>query len=214
MSNNDATAAPPRYAALALQLATHCVNDCRDGPSARERIAENLRRVRRAVGGSRAFIRQFNGVDIRLVVVPEYFLTGFPMQETVPEWQAKAALALDGPEYQSLGTIARDFDLYLAGNAYEIDPAFPELYFQCCFIVAPSGEVVLRYRRLVSLSARRLQGVHNRKRSRRERRSHRKNLRRSVRHDRLEHGASGVRERPFSRRRLCERNEREGGIAL
>lgn len=153
MSNNNPGTVLPRYAALALQLATACVNDCPDRASARARMAESLVRVRRALAGSKAFIRQYNGVDIRLAVLPEYFLTGFPMGESVPEWREKAALEVDGPEYETLGAIARDLDLYLAGNAYEVDPHFPELYFQCCFIVAPSGEVILRYRRLVSLSA-------------------------------------------------------------
>ncbi len=142
-----------RYAALALQLATHCVNECSDRPAARARMMDNVARIRRAVAGSKAFIRQYNGVDVRLVVLPEYVLTGFPMAESPAEWREKAALALDGPEYAALGAIAREFDLYLAGNAYEVDPHFPELYFQCCFILSPAGEVILRYRRLISLSA-------------------------------------------------------------
>lgn len=153
MSNNPPGPDGPRYAALALQVATNCVNACPDRAAARARMMENVARVRRAVAGSKGFIRQYNGVDARLVVLPEYVLTGFPMGETVPEWREKAALAHDGPEYRELGAIARDLDLYLAGNAYEVDPHFPELYFQCCFIIAPTGEVILRYRRLVSLSA-------------------------------------------------------------
>lgn len=142
-----------RYAALALQISTACVNDCPDRASARQRMAENIARVRRAVAASRGFIRQYNGVDIRLVVLPEYFLTGFPMHESVAEWRQKAALDMDGPEYAALGAIARDLDLYLAGNAYETDPNFPQLFFQTCFILSPAGEVILRYRRLISLSA-------------------------------------------------------------
>jgi predicted amidohydrolase len=142
-----------RYAALALQISTGCVNDCTDRASARQRIAENIGRVRRAVGASRAFIRQYNGIDVRLVVLPEYFLTGFPMGETADEWRHKAALDMDGAEYESLGAIAREFDLYLAGNAYEADANFPQLFFQTCFILSPAGEIVLRYRRMISLSA-------------------------------------------------------------
>lgn len=153
MSNNPPGAEGPRYAALALQVATHCVNACPDRDAARRRMLDSVERLHRAVAGSKGFIRQYNGVDVKLVVLPEYVLTGFPMGESVPEWREKAALALDGPEYRGLGAIARELDLYLAGNAYEVDPHFPELYFQCCFIIAPSGEVVLRYRRLVSLSA-------------------------------------------------------------
>ena len=117
-----------------------------------ERMQDNISRVRRAVAGSKAFIHQYSGEQARLVVLPEYFLTGFPMGDSVPAWRDKAALAMDGPEYEALGAIAADFDLYLAGNAYEADPHFPELYFQCCFIMAPDGGVALRYRRLISLS--------------------------------------------------------------
>lgn len=152
MSNKTPGITLPRYAALALQISTLCVNDCADRASARARIAANIQHVHSSVAGSRAFIRQFNGVDIKLVVVPEYFLTGFPMGESVAVWRDKAALEIDGPEYRALGAIAREFDLYLAGNAYEADPNFPQLYFQCSFIIAPSGEVILRYRRLISLA--------------------------------------------------------------
>jgi len=141
-----------RYSALALQMNTRCVNSCPDRSSARERIMQNVARVRASVGGSKAFIRQYSGEDARLVVLPEYFLTGFPMGDAIPAWRDKAALEIDGPEYEALGRIASDFDLYLAGNAYEADPNFPELYFQCCFILGPSGDVVLRYRRMISLS--------------------------------------------------------------
>jgi predicted amidohydrolase len=144
---------PERSAALALQVATVCVNDCADRAAARSRMLENIARIRRAVAGSKAFIRQFSGQDARLVVLPEYVLTGFPMAESPAEWRDKAALLHDGPEYAALGAIARDLDLYLAINAYEVDPHFPELYFQCCFILSPAGTVILRYRRLVSLSA-------------------------------------------------------------
>ncbi len=153
MSNKNPVPPVQRYAALALQIATACVNDCSDRASARKRMADNIARTRRAVAGSKAFIRQYNGVDVKLVVLPEYFLTGFPMGESVAEWRDKAALGIGGPEYGALGAIARELDLYLAGNAYEADPNFPELFFQCCFIIAPSGDVILRYRRLISLSA-------------------------------------------------------------
>jgi len=142
-----------RYTALALQMGTDCVNGCSDRASARERMQSNLSSARRLIAGSKAFIKQFAGTDARLVVLPEYFLTGFPMGESVAEWRDKAALAPGGPEYEALGEIAQSFDIYLAGNAYEQDEHFPALFFQTCFVIDPSGDVVLRYRRLISLSA-------------------------------------------------------------
>lgn len=145
--------APERYAALALQIATACVNDCPDRAAARDRMAASLARVGASVAASKGFIRQFSGIDVKLVVLPEYFLTGFPLGESIPVWRDKAALAIDGPEYRALADIAEKSQVYLAGNAYEVDPHFPELYFQTCFIIAPTRETVLRYRRMISLSA-------------------------------------------------------------
>ena len=107
----------------------------------RARMASSIERIARHVRAAKGFL----GPDVRLVVLPEYFLTGYPLGETIPEWADKAALAPVGPEYEALGRIASDNNVYLAGNAYETDAAFPDFYFQTSFVVAPSGEVALRY---------------------------------------------------------------------
>jgi len=80
-------------------------------------------------------------------------MTGFPMGDTIAGWRDKAAIAIDGPEYAALAALASGHEVFLAGNGYEVDPHFPDLYFQCCFIISPAGETILRYRRLISLSA-------------------------------------------------------------
>jgi predicted amidohydrolase len=137
------------YRAAALQLTCHAVNACADVPAARAAILDNIARVDRAVGGSKSFL----GPDLKLVVLPEYLLTSYPLGEPLPAWAAKAAIAPGGKEYETLGRIAERHDVYLAGNAYETDEHFPGFYFQASFCLAPNGEVVLRYRRLVSLFA-------------------------------------------------------------
>jgi predicted amidohydrolase len=43
--------------------------------------------------------------------------------------------------------------VYFCGNAYETDVHFPGLYFQASFILNDRGELILRYRRLISLYA-------------------------------------------------------------
>jgi len=145
----DTPAESLAYRALALQVACRAVNRCPDRASARARMAESIERIGRHVRAAKGFL----GQDVRLVVLPEYFLTGYPLAESIPEWADKAALAADGPEYQALARIAGDNDVYLSGNAYETDAAFPGIYFQASFVIAPSGETVLRYRRLVSMFA-------------------------------------------------------------
>ncbi len=138
-----------RYKALALQLTCQAVNPARNRTEARSLMETTVGRIHRQIRASKAFI----GPDLRLVVLPEYFLTGFPMGESMSEWADKACLTLTDPIYERLGEIAAATDVFLSGNAYELDPSFPDLYFQTSFIVAPSGEVILRYRRLNSMFA-------------------------------------------------------------
>ena len=137
----------PAYTALALQTTCFAVNGCADAAAARARMLETIARVRAQVLASKRFI----GPDVKLVVLPEYFLTGFPMGEGAAAWAEKAGIDAGGPEYAALGEAAKAADVFLSGNAYERDPHFPGLYLQTSFLIAPSGEVVLRYRRLVSL---------------------------------------------------------------
>ena len=134
------------YTALALQLRCETVNG--DGVSdARARIKATLARVSAQVASS----CQLLGNAVRLVVLPEYLLTGFPMGEGVEEWTAKAAIALDGPEMAALARIAADNAIFLSCNAYVVDPAFAPLYFQTCLVFDPAGALILRYSRLISM---------------------------------------------------------------
>ncbi len=134
------------YRAVCLQVTTRAINTL-SVPAAREAIDASITSIAQRVRGALGWI----GPDCRLVVLPEYVLTGFPMGDAVPAWAAKAAIAPDGPEYERLGQIAAEHRIFLATNAYETDPAFPELYFQASVVLGPTGDVVLRYRRLHSL---------------------------------------------------------------
>jgi predicted amidohydrolase len=136
------------YKALALQLTCHAVNHC-SVTEAGMLIKNNIERIGLQIKASRAFI----GSDCKLVVLPEYFLTGFPMGESFVEWQNKACIKPGGGEYETLCKIAADNSIYLSGNVYELDDNFPELYFQCSFIISPAGKIILRYRRLNSMFA-------------------------------------------------------------
>ena len=137
------------YRALALQVTCHAVNQARDRQEASVIIQNSINRLAQQIAGSIAFI----GFDCRLIVLPEYLLTGFPMGEPLTVWGEKACLEIGGAEYEALGKIAQKHNIFLAGNAYELDPNFPKLYFQTSFVIDPSGSVVLRYRRLNSLFA-------------------------------------------------------------
>jgi len=142
--NNDTVTS---FKALALQVTCHAVNNLRDPEPARARVRDTIDRLGRQIPASIAWL----GKDTRLVALPEFFLTGFPMGESVQEWSQKACLEVGGAEYEALGRIAQDNNIFLSGNVYELDEHFPGLYFQSSFIMDPSGAVVLRYRRLNSM---------------------------------------------------------------
>jgi predicted amidohydrolase len=139
-----------RYRALALQARCVAVNKASDRAGARAIMKASLARLREQIGAAVGWVGRD---DCKLVVLPEYFLTGFPIGEPIPAWADKAALEKDGPEYEALGRIAEENTLYLAGNAYEVDPNFDSLYFQTSFVIDPSGKLILRYRRLNSNSS-------------------------------------------------------------
>ncbi|MEQ8676123.1 MAG: nitrilase-related carbon-nitrogen hydrolase [Aggregatilineales bacterium] len=136
------------YRALALQVRCQAVNGLSES-EARPRIMAHIKRIGGQLSASKAFI----GDDVKLVVLPEYFLTSFPARESIAEWQSIACLSVDGAEYEALGKLAQDNGVYLSGNVYELDKHFPDLYFQTSFCIAPYGDVVLRYRRLNSMFA-------------------------------------------------------------
>ncbi len=138
-----------RYAALALQIDCDGVHPDKTRDESAARMQRSIARIDQAVAGARRWI----GPDLKLVVLPEYILSGPPWGETIPEWAAKGALHPRGPEYDALGALAQKHAVYLAGNGYETDDHFPGLYFQACWVFDPSGNRILTYRRLISIFA-------------------------------------------------------------
>lgn len=138
-----------RYVALALQIDCDGVHPDPDRISAAARMARSLGRIDSAIGGAKRWI----GADLKLVVLPEYVLTGPPWGESISAWADKAALDPSGPEYTALGALAQKHGVFLAGNGYELDRHFPGIYFQACWVFDPSGTRILTYRRLISIFA-------------------------------------------------------------
>ncbi|ASR51007.1 nitrilase-related carbon-nitrogen hydrolase [Blastomonas fulva] len=141
------------YAAVAMQLAARSVERAPDRGAARAQILGMIGEVETKIRSARIFIEQYGGHPVKLAVLPEYLFTSYPGRISIPDFAALAAFEMQGEEYEALGKVAQNLKLYLAGNAYEVDPNFPGLYFQASFLIAPSGDVVLRYRRLNSMFA-------------------------------------------------------------
>ncbi|MFN3313704.1 MAG: nitrilase-related carbon-nitrogen hydrolase [Hyphomonas sp.] len=151
MNANAREASSMRYTALALQTVCDAVNQDPTPEDAHARMNAAIARVTGQIMASKNFLKGFNGYDLKLVVLPEYWMTGFPMGETRETWQAKAAIPVQGAFPDALAKMAQTAGIYLCSNHYETDPNFPDLYFQANVIYGPTGETLLRYRRMISL---------------------------------------------------------------
>ena len=89
-----------------------------------------------------------------LLLFPEFNLQGFPLTETAEEWIDKACFQIPGSAaIERLQKIAQQHGIFLGANAYEAPPEWPGRYFNCCFLIDPSGEVILKYRRVSTAQA-------------------------------------------------------------
>jgi predicted amidohydrolase len=149
---DDVTNTAPFFA-MAMQLTARSLERLPETASARAAILSHIAEIEAQIRTSAIFVAQYSGKPVKLVVLPEYLFTSYPGRISIPDFASRVGFAADGPEYAALGAIAERLGMFLAGNAYETDTAFPDFYFQTSFIIAPSGEVVLRYRRLLSMFA-------------------------------------------------------------
>ncbi|SEF68645.1 Predicted amidohydrolase [Thermomonospora echinospora] len=148
MSQDDVVEPVTAYRAVALQSTCRAINRAPSTAAARDMIRAAIDQVADQVEATQRFVG-----GLRLVVLPEYLLTGHPIGEPLPEWCERAALDPDGAEYARLAELSRDSGLFLCVNAYELDEHFPGLYFQASVVFDPRGKTVLRYRRLNSMFA-------------------------------------------------------------
>ncbi len=141
------------FTATALQVDCHAINKCADRTEASAQMLKQIDEIGASMRSIDMFTLGFSGTPTKLFVLPEYFLSSFPMGESIERWQELGAIAMDGPEYEAMSKIAQERKCLISGNVYEIDPNFPDLYFQTCFVIGSNGDVMLRYRRLISLFA-------------------------------------------------------------
>src|SRR5262249_33120986 len=88
----------------------------------------------------------------KVVVLPEFALQGPPHGGTVREWIDKACYPIPGPITAPLAKLAIRYGIYIAGNQFELDETWPGRFFNCCFLINPKGEVILRFRRINTAS--------------------------------------------------------------
>jgi predicted amidohydrolase len=90
----------------------------------------------------------------RLIAFPEVFLQGWLGQAT--GWQVTAekyvndiAVEIPGEETDILGEKAIEHDVFIAaGTMHEVDPKWPDRFFNTACIIGPDGKIILKYRKI------------------------------------------------------------------
>jgi predicted amidohydrolase len=139
-------AAPVRlFQAIAMQTINNAVNGARTREEAMAIVHRSIDRWEELLG----YAAGRPGAMPRVVVFPEFNLQGFPVTESTAEWIDKACLDIPGSaEIERLQRLAQKFGVYLGANAYERSADWPGMYFNCCFLIDPAGELILKYRRV------------------------------------------------------------------
>lgn len=100
--------------------------------------------LKQALGLARLFAMR---PTTRLVVFPEFFLQGSGMSQPLEYWE-RCGIRIPGPETEALAAFAKSCNVYVSGAVLEYDPSWPRRFFNTAIIIAPSGEIILRYRKL------------------------------------------------------------------
>jgi predicted amidohydrolase len=130
--------AAPYTAAIVQSLIRHVGDPATKRATIRENVHRNLSMIEYVA-------HRFGGA--KLFVMPEFSLTGAEHVRSVDDW-TKVALQIPGEETEILGQAAREMNIYIAGGTMEYDPEWPNRWFNSAFIIDPSGDVILRYRKL------------------------------------------------------------------
>jgi predicted amidohydrolase len=84
----------------------------------------------------------------KLIVLPEFALQGPPHGLPAANWIERACCTIPGRISAPLQDLARRARIYVAAHQFESDPQWPGRYFNTSFLIAPTGAIILRYRRV------------------------------------------------------------------
>src|SRR4029078_6444396 len=87
-------------------------------------------------------------LPVRLIAFPEGALQGFNdevLDHDHVQFANTCAIDIPGPETEALGALARQYDVYIMGQAKARHPEIADRFFNVGFILDPAGEVILQH---------------------------------------------------------------------
>ena len=138
------------WKATCMQTMNHVVNRAANRDEAMLIVNKSLDRWDELL----ASLVASNGSIKQLYLFPEFNLQGFPLNENVNEWIEKACLRIPGSsEVERIQKMAQKYKIYIGANAYESPDDWPGRYFNCSFLIDPSGDIILKFRRINTTEA-------------------------------------------------------------
>ncbi len=137
----------PIYTAAAVQTNVRPAFPDRSGELSTENIQKNLDRAVDIIER----IAQWN--PSKIYVLPEFWMTGAGGVLAGTHPREKICIRIPGPEMEQLCQLAKDVDAYVAGMVWEVMDDWPGRYWNTGFICNPKGEVILKYHKHYSPTA-------------------------------------------------------------
>jgi len=100
--------------------------------------------IDRAIALTRGMARS---PSVKLVVFPEFFMQGVITGRGLDYW-LQVGVRIDGPEIARLQAFAAECSVFVSGMIYEVDPEWPDRYFNTAFIIDDEGRLIHRYRKI------------------------------------------------------------------
>lgn len=139
------------YTAVAIQNEVKVVSDRSD-------IDRNLSRCLELIDSAPQLCYTARGTyegswaPIKLISFPEFFIQGHEGHWPYRHYIDNVLIELPGPETARLSEKAREHQVYIAGCALERDPEWEKdgFFFNTQFIIAPSGDIIHKYRKITT----------------------------------------------------------------
>lgn len=85
---------------------------------------------------------------IKLIVFPEFFLTGTTSVADINKYKKDILINIPGNETEQLSKKAKEYNIFICGAALERVEHWDNVFFNCAFIIGPCGNVIHKYHKL------------------------------------------------------------------
>lgn len=130
------------YTAAVIQPKLHSITHRKEIQPLLQRYVRLIDYVTAEGAASR---REF--APVKLIAFPEFFLQGYDAHWDLKKILKDIAITLPGEETEVLAQKARQYGVYIAGTALELDPHWADRFFNTAVIIGPDGKIIHKYRK-------------------------------------------------------------------